>query len=397
MGSMTNPRLQLHPSQPPNAPSSEAHWLTPTRVYRGAHRNDWLILAFFAALPLLTGLDIGHELGWSTQSGRLALLLGLVVAALWASIYSALKIAATVRVSAAEISVYQGPWHRSLTWHDTVRLTERARAGSLRDERWVVAEAADRRRLTIPASSLADYERFVHDVHATFADWRAHMAHTLRDEVRLDLPLVAVERPQPIAWPIASGLGLGILGVLMLALARGLAWAGVVLLAGGAAVMYRAARRRLSARSLQLDDRGVEIRTRLGTSALTWTAITGVEQVRRGSTIFARAADTALDSALRLLLSTDRWTGGVPWPRHVPVELVIKGAGRRLRLRLDRVEAPDELLAHLEAWLRLAARAKAAASPVRRITQRLAAVPKPTAPLDVSPPTQAPGEAGPLS
>src|SRR5690349_6404878 len=120
---MTDPRLQLHPGQPPEAPASEAHWLTPTRVYRGARRNDWLVLAFFAALPLLTGLDIGYELGWSTQSGRVALLLGLVLAVLWAVIYYALKIAVAVRVSAAEISVHLGPWHRAMAWRDVARLT----------------------------------------------------------------------------------------------------------------------------------------------------------------------------------------------------------------------------------------------------------------------------------
>jgi hypothetical protein len=393
---MTDSRRQLHPAQQaPAASSGEAQWQNPTRVYRAAHRNDWLILAFFATLPLLTGLDIGHELGWSTRAGRLAMLLGLIIAVLWAGVYYALKIAVTVRVSAAELSVHQGPWQGAMPWREVARLSERARPGNLPGEHWIVAEATDRRRLTIPASSVSDYERFLRDVNATYADWRAHTAQTLSAGVRLDLPLVAAERPRSIAWQVASGLGIGALGLMVLALSRGWSWIGAALLAGGAAITYVAGRHHLATRTLRLDERGVEIRSRLGATALAWTAVTGVEQVRRRSTIIARSADTARDSALRLLLSTDRWTGGAPWPRPVPVELMIKGAGKRLRLRLDQVEAPEELVAHLEAWMRLAAEARAA-PPVRRITQRLATVQRPTVPLDGSRAAQAPGDAGPL-
>jgi hypothetical protein len=392
---MTAPRHKLHAAQKPAVPLSDLQWQSATRAYRIPHRNDWLVLAFFSALPLATGLDIAYELGWSSQAGRLAVVVALVIAGLWGATYYALKIAVLVRVSAVGLSVHQGPWHGEIAWRELARLSERARPTGPAAERWIVAEAVDARRLTIPATSLADYEGFVHDINATFTDWRTHAAEPLLDSKAWGIPLLATERPRPVAWLLASGLSVGMVGVVLLTITRGWSWPGALPIAVGMTLVYFAARRRLVARTVQLNDEGVQVRTRLGASTLAWTAITGVGQHRGRISAAARLTDRLLGSASRHLLSLDRWTDGVPWPRPLPAELVIKGAGKRLRVRLDRIEAPEELQAHLEARLRLVAQMRAAAPPVRRITQRLASVPRSTALLDGAHALQAPTDAAP--
>ncbi len=393
---MTASRQPRRTSQSPTTPPGDMQWQGHARSYGSSQRNEWLILAFFAALPLATAADIWHQLGWATQSGRLAMLVGLVIALLWAACYFSLKIAVHVRVSATGLSAHQGPWHGEIAWRDMVRLSERTQVADLSRARWIVAEAADGRRLLIPASRVAHYERFVSDANATFTDWRMHAGGSARDGVQLEMPFLASESSPPIGWLLAGGLGAGSVGLTVLAIAHGWSWSGAALLAAGAVVTYTTVRRRMETRSVLLDDRGVAVRSRLGASALAWSAVTGVEQ-RRGRARLTGAASGLLSGALYHLLAIGRWTDGAPWLRPTPLELVIKGAGRRLRLRLDRIETPDELLAHLEARLRLAAQVRAAAPPVRRVTQRLATVPRPTAPLDPAPTLSAPPDGGAAS
>ncbi|HEV2237481.1 MAG TPA: hypothetical protein VGR57_12535 [Ktedonobacterales bacterium] len=374
-----------------SAPSVDAagdqHWQTPTRTYRSPHGRDWLILAFFAALPIATGLDVAHELGWATQAGRLALLIAVTIGVAWAVTYFAFRIAIAVRVSETGLAVRRGPWHGAITWRDMRRLSERARAAGFAGERWIVAEAEDGRRLTIAAASLTDYEGFVADINAAFADWRAHAAELTQAAVQLDVPFLAVERAQPSAWLLLSGVGIAAFGATFYVIARAWSWPGALLAAFGLALFCLALRRGIGSRTLLLDTRGVALRGRFGASNLAWSSITGVER-QRGASVPARATGRALALAQFHLLALGKWTDGKEWAPPEPIALVIKGAGRRIRLRLDRVAEPADLLAHLELHLRLAAQARAAAPPVRRVTQRLATMPRPAA-------SQADGAAAP--
>jgi hypothetical protein len=374
------------PTRRPRATQSVAadgdlQWRSATRVYRSSHRNDWLILLFFAALPLATSADIAYELGWSSQSGRLAMLAGAVIATTWATAYYAMKIAVHVSVSASGLAVHQGPWHGEITWREMARLSERARGAGAAD-RLIVAEAMDGRRLTIPSSSLGQYERFVSDINATFTDWRTHAEQPLRDDTRLDLPLAAAERPHHVVWLLALGLGIGVVSATLLAISHGGSWLGAALAVAGVALATFAVRRRLATRTMFVDDQNISVRSRLTTSTLAWSGVTGVEQHRDQVNDIAGRVGHLIGRALHRALSLDRWTGGDPWPHPAAIELVIRGAGRRLRVRLDRIEAPEELQAHLLMRLRRAAEIKATTPPVRRVTQRLATMPRPSAPAD---------------
>jgi hypothetical protein len=194
------------------------------------------------------------------------------------------------------------------------------------------------------------------------------------------VPYLATERPQPSAWLLLGGLGIGTVGAGLLAVTRAGSWPGALLVAAGLLLLVVALRRRLAAHTLLLNQRGVELNGRFGATALAWSAVTGVER-QRGSSVPARAAGRVLALALHHLLAVGKWTDGKEWQPPAPLALVIRGAGRRIRLRLDRVAEPAELLAHLELHLRVAAQARAAALPVRRVTQRLATMPRATAPL----------------
>jgi hypothetical protein len=379
-------------AQHPLAADGDLQWRS-ARVYRSSHRTDWLILLFFAALLLATSADIAYELGWSTEPGRIALLVGSVAAALWATAYYALKIAVHVRVSASGLAVYQGPWHGEITWREMARLSERAR-GSGAGDRLIVAEATDGRRLTIPSASVDRYERFVSDINATFTDWRTHAEQPLREGAQLDIPFAATERPHQVAWLLALGLGMGLIGATLLAISHTWSWPGAALVTAGVALAAYTVRRRLATNTVLVSDRSISLRSRLATSTMAWSAVTGVEQHHSRARDITGQASQLADRALRLALSLDRWTGGTPWPHPAATKLVIRGAGRRLRVRLDRLETPGELQAYVQMHLRRAAEVKAASPPVRRVTQRLATMPRPSAPPDDTGAVVSPTDAG---
>ncbi len=189
-------------------------WHDGKRTYRVKHRNDWLILLFFAALPVATGLNVWYEVGWSSSTGR-ALFLGfLFLSALWAAAFYAVKIAIRMVISPSGLTVAHGPWQGHMAWWEISRLLERTRPGSGRRYRWLVAEAGDGRRLQIRDDAVADYERFLADVHAMYRDWREQTTQIgMQVQVQRGVPYTTKEQPKSLVWLGSAAIVLALPGL----------------------------------------------------------------------------------------------------------------------------------------------------------------------------------------
>jgi hypothetical protein len=352
-----------HESSPPFATGGS--WLggTSPRVYRSSHLGDWLVLALFAVMPLATGLDIWLQLGWSNVTGRAAFggLFLVAVGLAWA-IY-AYRIAIRVLVSLDGLAIHHGPRRWYLPWEEVNRLLERSQARDDQRYRWVVLEARDGRRLQVREDRVDDYARFRADVYAAYQAWREQSDDP---DVRWTTwgggLLVEREVSSPARWLgylAVAGLAPGLYLRLLI---PGAALPGVLLLACGALAACAGAGAWLRRQTVAVDAHGIEAHHRLGSIRLEWDTISRTERKRHPLGPAAVALAAALRTASILLRRPNPWTGGSPWLPRVPEELILRGAGRQIHVRLDRLEHPDAVLAQVEFYLR-AAQQRAAQAP----------------------------------
>ena len=371
-------------SSPKQSPASAANggaWLgeSRARVYRARHGGDWLVLALFAVMPFATGISIWLQLGWQSATGRAAFWgLALVAVALAWAIYAS-RIAVRILVSHDGLAIRHGPrrWH--LAWSEVNRLLERSQLLEDQRYRWVVAEAHDGRRLQVREDRVADYPRFRADVYAAYQEWREQSGSLgARWASRSSGLLIERELPGGSRWLGSFAVAALAVGVYLWTLIPAVRLVGAALLAGGALTAGARAGVWLRQQTVAVDGEGIEAHRRLRSRRLEWNVVSRVERRRHPLGPWVVALARAVRRAGELLGRPNPWTGGSPWAPRVPEELILRGTGRQLRIRLDRLEHPDDLVAQVDRYTRALRRRATAAMPPSapgRPTKRLAPLP----------------------
>jgi hypothetical protein len=367
--------------QSPASPAKGGAWLgeSRARVYRGRHGGDWLVLALFAVMPLATGISIWLQLGWHSATGRAAFWgLALFATALAWAIYAS-RIAVRILVSHDGLAIRHGPRRWSLAWSEVSRLLERSQLLEDQRYRWVVAETRDGRRLQVREDRVADYPRFRADVYAAYQEWR-EQSGSFGARLASRSSGLLIERELPggsrwLAYVAVAALAMGIYLWTMIPAAR---LVGAALVAGGVLTAGARASAWLRRQTVAVDGDGIEVHHRLQSRRLEWDAVSRVERRRHplGQGVVALAG--AVRRASDLLGRSNPWTGGSPWAPRVPEGLILRGAGRQIRIRLDQLEHPDVLVAQVDRFTRVRRRRTTAAMPPSapgRPTKRLAPLP----------------------
>ena len=91
-----------------------------------------------------------------------------------------------------------------------------------------------------------------------------------------------------------------------------------------------------------------ESRSLLKRSRLTWGEVTKVERTRHPVSGIILSGVALGRLALRLASRGDTGIRSFAWSPRVPEYLILRGGGRQARIRLHRLNQPDELLAWVE-------------------------------------------------
>ncbi|MGH2516027.1 MAG: hypothetical protein ACRDHP_10270 [Ktedonobacterales bacterium] len=342
------------------------------RAFYGSRTGDWLLLGLMVVILLGNGAYIWHQTGAGSHVGRAAFFGLLLLCVLWSALVYTFKLSVCVRVGPQGLSVVRGPWRTELNWREMSRLTERTQMIQGQRYRWLVALARDGRKMQIRDDMVDDYARFRIEVYERYRLWRDHGGtwgttgggpYSARETLAGQTFWAAVGAGT-LALPAVYFLALlpetDPLGWLLLLLA------GLCALASGRGVLRRT--------TYTVDAKALEARQKTGALRLAWRDVAKVERTRHafGGAI---AASIGLGRfALKLAARTDGRVESFDWAPRVPEYLTLRGGGHQVRVRLHRLERPDELLAWVEFYERVGRRG-AESEPVRRTggpTRRLA-------------------------
>ena len=355
-------------------------------IHRPSRAGDWALLGVVVAVLLGNGAYVWHQLGPEKDHEGRAIFFGLaLLCVLWAAIVYTFKLAVSVRVGPHGLSVVRGPWRTELAWREVGRLTERAQAQNGQGYRWVVALARDGRRMQVREDMVGDYQRFRLEIYERYRMWRDHGGtwgatnggpFTAREAVST----------QVTWWGIGAGvLALPALYVTLLLPELGIIGpAGLALAAVCALLSLRALLRRqgyiVDAKAIQAKQLGRTVR-------LTWRDVARIDRTRLPLNAALKAAIMVGRIVLRLAARTDARVQTFDWYPRLPEYLILRGAGRQVRIRLHRVAKPDELLAWVEFYERVGRRAAASEQARRTAPPTRTLAPEPTpepAPLDLT-------------
>jgi hypothetical protein len=321
-------------------------------------------LSFVVVGLLGNGLYVWHQLGPANYHTGRAIFFGLaLLAALWAAVVYTFKLSVCVRVGPHAISVVRGPWRTELAWAQVTRLVERVQVVNGRRLRWVVVLAHDGRSLQVREDMVGNYGEFRIAVYGRYRMWRDHggtwgttgggpfSARETASAQATWLAIFAVAALLPGLYFTFILTITGLLGPVLVVVAIGFGLLGI-----------RAVLRR---RAYTVDGKGIQSRQVGRRIRLAWRDVKHVDRTRHtfGGIVHLWIRMGRL--VLRLAARTDSRVESFDWYPRVPEYLILRGAGRQVRIRLHRLANPDELLAWVEFYER-AGRHVAEASQAQR-------------------------------
>ena len=339
-----------------------------TSIYAPPNGGDWLWLGLLALVLLGNGVYVWHQLGFTNHVGR-AVFFGLLLLALyWGALIYTFKLSVAVWVGPQGLSVVRGPWRTELSWADIGRLTERTLASNGRRYRWVVALARDGRFLHIREDLVGDYPHFRLEVYERYRLWSDHGGTW---GTTGGGPFSATETVSgELRWWSIGGVALALPGVYLALLLPEAGLAGPALMAVALLCGVLGLRARLRRQTYTVDSKAVQVKGAFRRPMrLMWNEIARVERTRHAFSGVIRVAIVVGRGLLALVARTDTRIASFAWSPRVPEYLMLRGGGRQVRVRLHRVANPDELLAWVEFYERMARRRRTAApatEPVRR-------------------------------
>ena len=318
------------------------------------------------------GAYIWHQTGAGSHVGRAAFFGLLLLCLLWAALVYTFKLSVCVRVGSHGLSVVRGPWRTELPWREVARLTERTQLLQGQRYRWLVALARDGRKMQIRDDMVDDYARFRVEVYERYRLWRDHGGtwgttgggpYTVKETLA-----------GQTFWAAASAVTLALPAIYFLVLLPETDPVGWLLLALAAVCALASGRGLLRRTTYTVDAKAIEARQRLGALKLAWRDVAKVERTRIafGGAILAGIRMGRF--VLKLATRTDGRVKSFEWAPRVPEYLTLRGVGHQVRVRLHRLERPDELLAWVEFYDRVGRRLaesgpqRKTGGPTRRLT-----------------------------
>jgi len=315
-------------------------------IFHTPRAGDLALLGVLVAVLLGNGAWLWRQMGFGSQAGR-AVFFGMVLLCIyWCAVVYIFKLSLAVSISPRSISVVRGPWRVEIRWSELTRLMERMQPLDGRRYRWVIAIARDGRRISVREDAIGDYARFRREAYERYRLWRDHggtwgatgsgpflATETIRDEARwwaFAATMIALPGFYfALLLPETNPLGYALLAIALLCLV--------------ALTLSFLRRQRYT-----VDRHGIETRSSLSRTRLTWGEVTKVERTRHpvGGVILAVVALGRF--ALRLASRGDAGLRTFAWSPRVPEYLILRGGGRHARMRLHRLDQPDELLAWIE-------------------------------------------------
>ncbi|HEX8731858.1 MAG TPA: hypothetical protein VF725_07325 [Ktedonobacterales bacterium] len=315
-------------------------------VFHAPRASDLALLGVLVAVLLGNGAWLWVKMGLDSVAGRAVFFGMALLCVYWCAVVYIFKLSLAVCVSPSGLSVVRGPWTVEIRWSELTRLMERMQPLDGRRYRWVVAIARDGRRISVREDAIGDYARFRREAYERYRIWRDHggtwgatgsgpfmASETVRSEARW-WAVIAVMLALPgvyfaILLPATNPLGYALFLLALLCL--------------GALALAFLRRRRYT-----VDQRGVEARSMLKRSRLTWGQVTKAERTRTrvGGVILTGVSLGRL--AIRLASRGDTGIRSFAWSPRVPEYLTLRGGGRQARIRLHRLSQPDELIAWVE-------------------------------------------------
>lgn len=362
-------------------------------AYYVPRMGDWLLLGILVVIFLGNGVYIWLKMGANSHGGRAIFFGLLLLCVLWAAIVYTFKLSVCVRVGPQGMSVVRGPWRTELAWRDVARLTERTQLRDGQRFRWLVALARDGRRMQIRDDMVLDYQRFRVEVYERFRLWNDH-GGTWGTTGGGPYSATELLSGQTTWWTVGAA-ALGLPGIYFWTLLPETNPLGFVLTAGAIVCGAMSLRSVLARQSYVVDGKAITVSRPFRTICLPWREVARVERTRTAFGGAIQAGIVAGQLALKLAARTDGRVESFDWSPRIPEYLILRGAGHLARIRLHRLERPDEMLAWVEFYDNVSRHA-AERSPRRTgvPAQSLAMLPEPQpaaeAPADLS------AAAGPL-
>lgn len=321
------------------------------RVYRAPNGGDWLMVVLLVAILLANGFLVWHQLGQGNQVGRAVFFGFLLLALFWTVGVYVFKLSLSARVGPHGLSIVRGPWRTDLLWAEVARLAERTESEDGSRHRWVVAQTYDGRRLQVREDMVTDYQRFRLEIYERYRQWEEHGGTWGTAETG---PFTTADRigTERTCWLLAAG-ALLLAGSYFLLLVPGTLLAGLALLLLGLGALGMGVRAMLERQRYVVGPRLIAS-SRPFRPALTleWGEVARVDRSRHPFGWLMRVAILLGKGVLGLAARTDGRVRMFSWSPGAPEYLTVRGAGRQIRIRLHRLERPDELLAWVEYYER---------------------------------------------
>jgi hypothetical protein len=324
------------------------------QAFYGPRLGDWVLLGLLIVILLGNGLYIWHQMDFSSHAGRVIFFGMLLASVLWGALVYMFKLSVCVRVGPHGMSVVRGPWRTELAWRDVSRLLERVQRLNGQRYRWLIVFARDGRRLQVREDMVSDYLRFKLTVNERYRLWSDHGGTW---GTTGGGPYKAVEdvSSQVFWWAVLGGC-LTLPGLYFAFLLPEIQTAGIALIAAGGLSAVMSIRDLLRRRTYTVDARALEVRRAGRTLRLAWRDVARVDRSRHPFGGLVRVGIGLGRVLLNLVARTDARVESFDWSPRVPEYLTLRGAGRLIRIRLHRLERPDEMLAWVEFYERVGRR-----------------------------------------
>lgn len=321
-------------------------------VFRAPSGGDWMLLGLVALGLLGTGLYDWMRLGVDDHTGRAVFFGLMLVAIFWGALVYIFKLSMCVLVGPRGISLVRGPWRTELPWRDIARLVERTEADGGQRFRWVVAMARDGRELRVREDMVINYARFRAEVYERYLLWRDHGGTWGASGSG---PFKATDIvANTVAWWLFAGVMVLLPGLYFWYLLPETGLTGLVLVGITGLCCLEALFTFLGQQTYTVGPKEItRKRPAQATTHLHWRNVSRIDRTRHPAGGLIRVAIAIGRLLMATAARTDSRFKSFAWSPRVPEYLTLRGEGRHVRIRLNRLARPDEMLAWVEYYERI--------------------------------------------